>query len=120
MHDGRADRQSGLLYKLVAVADCGTDSGAGGKNLQSGTTHHPSRNRGAAVVDRLCCPAERSADCLAAGKNLLLADAIYRGADCRTAELSGLVATAGDLGAGRLAFDALEAFVIGADVGAAR
>jgi hypothetical protein len=24
--DGRADRQSGLPYKFVAVADCGTDS----------------------------------------------------------------------------------------------
>ena len=113
--DGRADRQSGLQYKLVAVADRGTDSGAGGENLLSGTADYPRRSRGAAVVDRLCSPAQRGADGPGAGKNLLLAGAIYRGADCRTGKLKRLVATARDLGAGRLALDALKAFDFGAD-----
>ena len=117
--DGRADRQSGLQYKLVAVADCGTDSGTAGKNLLSGTAHYPSRSRGAAVVDRLCSPAQRGADSPGAGKNILLAGAIYRGADCRTGKLNRLVATARDLGAGRLALDALEAFDFVADRGTA-
>jgi hypothetical protein len=108
--DGRADRQSGLQYKLVAVADRGTDSGARGENLLSGTADYPRRSRGAAVVDRLCSPAQRGADGPGAGKNILLAGAIYRGADCRTGKLKRLVATARDLGAGRLALDALKAF----------